>query len=31
MLSDLDSLFIKGKLKLVSKIETENITVSLLD
>ena len=31
MLSDLDRLFIKGKLKLVSKIETENITVSLLD
>ncbi|MFT4801753.1 MAG: hypothetical protein ACI93N_001528 [Flavobacteriaceae bacterium] len=31
MLSDLDSLFIKGKLKLLSKIETENITVSLLD
>ena len=30
-LSDLDRLFVKGKLKLVSKIETENITVSLLN
>jgi hypothetical protein len=31
MLSDLDRLFIKGELKLVSKIETENIKVSLLN
>ena len=30
-LSNLDGLFINGKLKLLSKIETENVTVSLLD